>query len=734
MGGTRHPGLAPVMLAAALAASPARALDLSAQVQPGYTNATTTTREETGQEHHSDSELWQQRYRLGLDGAIMPLLTLNAGGVLDWRLGTNSADGLETHLDDKRWVGFARLRLGSGILGGGLDYDRRDETSASTTAGVRSGSRIVSDTYGASLSWKPADLPSLDLQLHRVDGYDWARALIDRTTDEALIATRFKPLHELDLGLSFRAAQTDDRLAELRTRDLTQAIVATYTDSYLGGRASAYVSYNAAGRVSTTSVGGGAGATVPTVQIPAGGLSIVEVFPTIPTQVTLNPNAALIDGNLTTSAGLNLGFSASVGGLRQYRDIGAQFPNVITPVNEVYVWVDRQLSAEVAAGFTWEAYRSDDNVTWTPIAITGAVQFGLLQNRFEIPVERTEARYLKVVTRPLPATLTTDPQYAEILVTEAQFLLLVPVEQVRGRTSSFAGSLNATGRLSLVPSVGLTYDVSSFITHSDQRRVTWAITNGLSASRQLRRTIRLSGRVERTDTDSGLGHESTNRWGGALFVEPLPTLSGAVTYSGLFSQTKAGNALTQSLGLLGRADLYEGISLSANATQGVGYNEAHQTVLSTTGAAGLTLVPNRYLTASGGTSFTIGSQRGVDTPTRTDRRVALDAAASLTPFPALALSGGVSRFLQKGVPAQTLANFTASLSPFPGGALSLRYTYQETLDTASDLRTRTHGPSLRWNVRPGWFFDSSYSFQETSAPAERTTGRVFNATLIGTLR
>lgn len=733
MVGTRRSGLSAALLAAALAAGPARALDLSAQVQPGYTNTTLTTTDETGQEHRSDSEVWQQRYRLGLDGAILPQLTLNLGGLLDWRLGTNRDDGVERRLDDKRWVGYARLRVGSTILGGGLDYDRRDETAKSTSAGIWSGTRIVSDNYGANISWKPAELPTLDLQLHRQNGYDWARKVIDRTSDDAVVATRYRPVSELDLGLTFRAAQTEDRLSLLRTRDLTQSLVATYVDTYLGGRASAYVGYNASGRVSTTSVGAG-GATVPTVQLPAAGLSIVEVFPAIATQVTLNPNAALIDGDFTASAGVNLGFSASAGGQRQFRDLGAQFPNVITPVNEVYVWVDRQLSPEVAASFTWEAYRSDDNVTWTPIAITGAVQFGLLQNRFEIPVERTEARYLKVVTRPMPATLTADPQYSEIFVTEVQFLLLVPAEQARGRTSSFAGSLNANGRLSLVPSVGLTYDVSSFITHDDSRRVTWSITNGLSASRQLRRTLRLSGRVERTDNDAGAGHESSNRWGGGLFASPLPTVSVAVTYSGIFSQTKRGDALNQNLGMVGRAELYEGVSLGVNATQGLGINESHQTIQSTTGSAGLTLVPNRYFTASGGTSFNLSSQRGGNLPGRTDRRVALDASASFTPFPALALAGGVSRFLSKGLPAQTLANFSASLSPFPGGALALRYNYLETVDTAADQRTRSHGPSLRWNVRSGWFFDSAYTFQDTWAPAQRTTGRSFNATLIGTLR
>jgi hypothetical protein len=736
MSGKRQSGLALALVASVALTKtvPARAVDLSLQLQPGYNNATLHSKDETGQEHRTESSTWLQKYRLSLDAPIYPQLVLNAGGVLDWNNGTARTDGVDSSFDSKRWNGFAHLRLGSAMVSGGLDYDRRDESSKTTVAGVRSSSpRFVSESYGASVSWRPVDLPSLDLALHRQDAYDWTRKLVDRTSDDALLSTRYKPVSEVDLGLAIRAGQTENHLTQQRTRDLTQSLLASYADSYLAGRAAAYVAYNASARVSTTSVGK-IGGTVPTLQLPAAGLSIVEIFPAIATQVTLNPNAALIDGNLTTSAGLNLGFSASAGGQRQYRDIGAQFTNVITPVNAVYVWVDRQIPDDVASSFQWEAYRSDDNVNWTPITITGAVVFGILENRFEISIERTEARYLKVVTRPLVSTLTTDPQLSEIFVTEAQFLLVVPAEEARGRSSSFGGSLNANGRLSLVPSINLAYDVSSLITHSDTGSVTWAISNGLTASRRLNPVFRVSGRVDRTDTDSGLGHESSNRWGGSLSIEPLTTLGGLVSYGGQFSQSRGGNALTQTLALLGRADLYEGIALSATGTQGLGFNEAHQTVQSTTGSAGLSLVPNRFFSANGNASYTGSSQRGGDAPDRTDRRVALDAAATLSPFPALALAGGVSRFLAKNLPPQTLANFSASLSPFPGGALSIRYAYLETLDTAADQRTRVHGPSLRWNIRAGWFFDSGYSFQETHAPAEQTSGRAFNANLTITLR
>jgi hypothetical protein len=86
------------------------------------------------------------------------------------------------------------------------------------------------------------------------------------------------------------------------------------------------------------------------------------------------------------------------------------------------------------------------------------------------------------------------------------------------------------------------------------------------------------------------------------------------------------------------------------------------------------------------------------------------------------------------LPPQTLWNFGGTFSPLPGGALSLRYFYQESYDSSSQARARQHGPSLRWNIRSGWYFESSYSFQDTRSPVQETSGRGFSANLIITLR
>jgi hypothetical protein len=154
---------------------------------------------------------------------------------------------------------------------------------------------------------------------------------------------------------------------------------------------------------------------------PTYGLSIVEMPVDLPTHVTLAPNATLVDGSVVASAGIDIGRGPSLVGDAAFRDVGAQFADPATIVNLLCIWVDRALPPSVAAAYTWSAYASDDNVVWRAVALAGPVSFASLQNRFEISIQGTQARYLKVVTQPLAPGVTTDPTYNDVFVTELTF-------------------------------------------------------------------------------------------------------------------------------------------------------------------------------------------------------------------------------------------------------------------------------------------------------------------------
>jgi hypothetical protein len=258
--------------------------------------------------------------------------------------------------------------------------------------------------------------------------------------------------------------------------------------------------------------------------------------------------------------------------------------------------------------------------------------------------------------------------------------------------------------------------------------------NGLSLARRLDPVFAVAARVDRSDSSLGAGHMAQNRWSASLSADPLPTFGALLSYSGQLAQLEGGTAISNSGTLSARADLYPGIALSGLTSLGHSQNQDGSTSRSVFASASTSIVPHRILSLSGGISYTTGTQSGGGRPETSDRRGSLEASVSLAPFPALALAGSLSRQFGGTTRTATLAGFTGSLSPFPGGDLQLRYAYQETLDVEADQRSRAHGPTARWNIRPGWYLDAGYSFQDSSAPVAVQHTRAFNANLLITFR
>lgn len=721
-----------------LAGTPARARaeGLALTLQPGYAVTHTRSTDQAGSVTTADTATLQQRYRLALDQTIYPSLLFSSGASLDMTDGENKVDGVKTHAEDQVWNAFARLRWGNTLLGGGLDFDRRWEEASSTTAGVtRSTPGAIREAYSTQIAWHPYELPSLDLRLARTDTHDTHRTILDTTANEALLSTRFDPTKTVGLRYSLRASDTEDRVRDYKTTSVDNSLAASWGDTFLQGRGTGYAGYNLGTRASQVTVGANGSAQIFAQRLPAAGLSKIERFPDTPLNVALSINADLVDGNASPQppAGVNIGTSGDVITDRAYRDLGARFANAITPVNEIDVWLHRAIPADLAAtGFTFTVYESDDNQTWTVVPRSGAVEFDLFQPKFRIPIRRTGALYLKVVVKPLTTALTNDPQYADLFVTEVQFFEVT--QAAPGHTLDVGGSFNASARLQLVRAIGLAYDASAFVTHTNARgRVTWSVGNGLSAMQRYGRYWSLAERVDRTDSDFGTGHEASNRWSASAGADPIPAFGVLVTYGGQYVQRPRGNIVANSLGGTVRADLYEGVAVAANATTSGSTGETGRFTRSVTSSGSLSLVPNRALTTSGTVSYTTSEATGGGLGPVNTKSGILEGAATFTPFPALALAGSVLRYFA-GPQRSTLLGFTGGFSPLPGGSLQLRYGYQETLDTGTETRTRNHGPGLRWNIRQGWFLEGGYAFQTTTSPTQHLEGQSANVNLFIALR
>jgi hypothetical protein len=713
-----------VSLAALVASGTAHA-DVSGQIEPTYSTASTTSTDAAGETTHTSASQLTQRYRLALDKQLYPLLRLNLGGSYDWTIGTFSTDTTSGDLEQRQWTGSARLSLGGPVLSGAIGYDRRDESSEQRSAGqtVRAPG-LVREVYSAFAGWRPADLPLLDLRIVRTNTSDQLRQTVDQTVDELGLSAIYSPSTPLELRYTLQYTNPNDRIHHVDISDVLNTGRISWTDSFLERRLSTFASYSISNRATS-------GGSLPTVQSPTAGLSGLETFPATVEHITLTANAALVNGDTTASAGIDLGFSRTLAGDTVAREMGAQFGNEVTPVNTIYVWVDRQLPPDVAAGVHFTVYQSRDNVTWAPVNTvvpTGGVVpilFSPVQNRFEITIEQTAALYLKVVAAPLLGTITTDQRFANILVTELQFLLVPTAAASRASTSVTTGAFVGTAKYIVLRTLNLTYDASLFLTHASgpAGRETYTLVNGLSMSKRLSRTLAMSARVDRSDSAQGNGHESADRFSASLSAEPLPTVGATLTYAAQLSERAAGRSFTNGFTLFDRADLYQGVTLSSNASYNFGTNEVSQTTTTVLAGVSASITPNRVVALSGGYAYSLNSLSGGGRASVNDSSQRVDGNLTFSPFSALYLSAGVSRNIGGSLPPSTLANFVVNAAPFPYGDLLVRVAYSESLDTSSQTRTRAFGPGARWNIRRGAVLDLAYNLNETHTPAQDTTLR-----------
>jgi hypothetical protein len=717
----------------ALAGGDARADSWSATLEPSYGHVETDT-EVNGVRSSEVADQLRQRYQLTLELNLTEFLTASAGAsILDrreWRV----ADGhtLETDTDTKSFYG--RLMLGSPTMNGGLGVDRTEHDSPGIPASV-------TESYTGYLLWRPVQLPELELRASHVDNFDTSRRLRDTTTDTAAAGLRYEgPNYDVRYRLTWTDAEDHRSASESST--VQQDLLGTRSDRFFGDRTNTYLNAALQAR-STSNTAHSATATVSRQQPPVAGFSAIEAAPATPEDIELSPNPLLIDNNLASSAGVNVGYAPTLAGdldRRAPRDVGARFGDLVTNVNTIYVWFDRPLTASVGAALasTVEVYESDDNLRWTNVAPSPAFP-SPFESRIEVAIPQKAARFLKVVLRPLEVGVTTDTAYSDVFVTEVQFFLVVAASTLPRHDSSASATATGFARTLILPSWEFAHDITLSLAHDTDSDLTrYSLVNGLSFMRPVWRTVTSNARVERQDADLGRGHEAFWRWSAGLIGRPLATAYWSLLYSGNERSVKdeggdGASALqvAHSLTALGRADLYDGISAQASgsvsqATTGTRTGQSGQA------SGSLSMTPNRWMTVTGGGLFsrtrTTDSADGSAVVTQYAR---VDGSLSVTPAPALSAAGTVSRVIL-GVKPTTLG--TLQLNYFPlRGDLQLSVGYTKTLDTAAEATTEMLTPTLRWNVRRGVSLTTTYSLLKNVAPVQTLTTRALLVTLLITL-
>jgi hypothetical protein len=706
-----------------LLASPAFADGISAYLEDDYAHTDERVTDQTGRSVDSSVDSFSQRYRLTLDRAFFPALHFSTGGLfeqLDARTSDGNAPGFAR---DRTLSGFGTLTLTGPILTSVASYTYRSEQLPGTPG------RMVNDEPSLYFNYRPVDLPSLTLRLSRSHFYDTEEQIEDLVTLMAQLTSAWSPVHGLSFQYSATVANPDDQLHSTESTQIAQAARADYARTSTDGQSTVAAGFNVTDQRSVVSAYG-SGGTVTTQQVPLAGFSLVEVFPATSAFDVLTANPALVDGNTTSTAGLDIGYSISLAGDHNPRDLGAQFSDVLTPVNTLYVWVDRQLTPQVASAFQWTVWQSDDNQHWSQIAVQGLVVFGVFQNRFEITIPTTQARYLKAVVLPLDPAATLDKRFSSVLVTELQLLLVAPITAAQPWRSNTRAVASVSGRTQVL-APGLVYDLTGVLTRITGTGTlpmdTYLITNGLSYSGRLGPIFSMSWRVARQDQDQSHGHEGSFLYSSSLTATELPTLSHSLVYSGQSNWTQSGFFSTNSLSFFNRATPYRGIGLLAGAVYSLNTapdgTHLHSDTLTISG----TVAPNPKLSFSGTFAHADSITEGGAAPRTASATNQVTGSFTATPVPVLYLSAGVTHLVSSGTP-HTLANGSVSFSPFPGGDLQLFLNYLQSYQDPGQV-TQIFSPSLRWNIRPSTLLTVSYTLQDSHAGVAGTVARTFEANL-----
>lgn len=676
-----------------------------------YLNSTSeSTDRDTGEVTETDFNRFVQLYNLNISRNIYPNLNFRGGGIFELENSDINTDGEKFERERRTSRPFIELNLNTPLikLGGGY---RKTEIKRTLTAAPTEKDFV--DEYNANLNWRPLDFPQVSVNYTHTNFYDSAQTT-DVVNDLLSTDTRYE---YKDIGLQYLYTRndTEDRKSDFNTLTQSHTGKLNYSKSFFDRRLGINADYRL--NYTTTDFSGAGSGTFP--------LSRSEGLfsPDDDEGLALESRPALIDGNVVSSSGIDIG----LGGDETKRiSMGIDFGVPMT-VDTLFVWVDRRLSATVANSFVWEVYTSPDNTDtsiWTLRAIVSPAFFGSFNNRFEISFPEVQTRFIKVVTRPLAIADAPDAaDFPNIFVTELEGLISVQ-GAADEQLTSIDNSFNFRARWTITPRTSLGYTFFYRDSKTDPGEITrTTLSNGLDLTHTFSQVFTGTVRVLRSDSKRGLIETTENAYSASLRATYLPTLSQTLTLSVSRQKEDGSKARANSVFLRTNAELYSGWSafFDAGYTWGTSFEGVDSTI--TFLRAGTNLVPHRRFTLD--TSYTASWSKEADEPT--SLRQTGGVQIFFLPFDTLSLSANVS-FSDEEDDSRVFQNYSVNWSPFPEGTLQLSILYNETLSTEGQ-ESRSVGPRVIWRLTQRAELTVIYTVVDTESESTLTDSKNFSANL-----
>ena len=691
------------------------------------------TDNKTGLVTKQKTDTFNQNYNVNLTLDPYPNLSILSGVIITSSQAKTTANDVTTndHNDSVRPYFDIRLHDPLNIYYAETAYSIQKSTTSGTNVQTQT---LYNETYNGSFGWTPVAFPTLPLPTFGVlatqsNMYDQDRQFINITTDTIQYNTRWVPLPTLNVSYSGIYTKETDRINQLDVNALNQTARADYTDSFWQRRivfSTAYVlGYN---NTDTSTQGKG---TVSIPLFPFAGLSNVT---NIPTPDTLTPNPALIDGNTTVSANINIGSGPTLAtGDTNFREMGLDF-GVATNVNTLLIWVNQQLAPVIANSFVWDIYTSSDNVNWTLIGTIPSAPFGPFVNNFSLSFNTVSTRYIKVATRPLALTVpgATAPNNQNIFVTEMQASITQSAQTFSGSTTEESQMFSVNVSTKIIEGL---YEVFSYNTTKSSftsngastSSSSYSMSNSLNFARHLDIVpwLTAAARFSRDDNVNSFGpSQYAYNWSATLSAVPFRSLRGSLVYSG----TEAGNGYSaNNLSLSVVADLYQGVSLSSTGTVGSAISSTGVKTDGTQFLAALGITPRRDLSLHVNYQNNNGSQYGGNMPVGTQATLeSWDGGGTYRPFDTVYLTADYGEVRRTGVQNQITQSYGFNWSPLLSGNLQLNFSFNEGRQNYLDSVTRTYGPTLTWRlITPATLSVSYFVTENKSSLANETIDNLY---------
>jgi hypothetical protein len=710
-------GVAPIVLAAAPARAQQGAIEgLTAILDLNASAITTTITQPSGAVTTQTGSLYP-RLTLNMDTLLSSSFRLNAGGVFEVNQSSLGFNGGDTNTTISRLTPFFQVRSIDPWFAPGFAYFRRENRTR--TQGLP-GLTVVNEDYAAYLAWKPEGLPRSDFQFVRTNTFDKARSLLDSTKHFGSLVSRYE---YKGLGASYQGTYlaTDDRIARLETHQVSNGLRVDQSASLVRKRLLWNATYNVT-RQDFTTMARGEGGEVAFPVPPFAGLAALS---DTPATATLAQNALLVDGNLTASAGIDLGLPA-LGADAQARNFGLDFLNPAR-VDRLLVWVDRELPPEIAQSFTWEIYSSADNLVWRRETTVTAAPFGPFELRFQIDFPAVTARYLKVVTRPLSPVLPDASRFPQIFVTELQAFERRPAEEARGRLGRTTHALTTDVRMRLLETPSLFYE-SSYLYYrlgaAESTRDTWS--NGMSVAHAFGRFVSVYGRGAREQGVQPEGRRVATVTNGTISVDPIHTFRTSLLYTGQDERIGETRLDRKGFFVQNTAQVYRGVDLIF----GIGWNlttrETGEAVHDRLANVSGTIVPRQNLSVTFNYASTTSRRSGPFTGAPRFRTGRTYVTVAYDPVRTLRLVAGEEVIVGLGERTRRTHDLGANWAPFPDGTLQFLFAYDENLRSLEFGTERILRAGVRWFLTRRSYVDVTHQRIRSEFVFQRTDVRVLS--------